>query len=1359
MLKVPSLFEPEARRHVKDMEHHVVAYEEIIEKRSFEKKGERHKEEGKEAEAESTINKERDDPKDYCEQKRKVAAPISIEDLFKPRSSEAGVDKSEIRRVLLYGNPGSGKTCISKAIAHKWALGAIWQELKAIYVVPVRRLNVSKAKGIRGEALEEVISQMCFKQKGSDVEFEELKTQVSDDLEMSSTLLVFDGLDEADDGTTDILSEVEKSECKLLVLTRPYNLRGIQKRVDCQFECLGFNDQQLRNYINKELQQDEASRLIHSLQQDQGMWETAHTPVTAHILCSLSKEHGTSIEDRRKRASMFQIYNSMTNFVWKRFEKKPEARRSNKTVIFRDLEKIAFEALRSGQILIEQRIVECCAASTNASEFFKESGFLLLVLEGQEYQFPHLTFQEYFAGRYIARILRQKGSDAEIRVLDFIRDGKYDTKRALTITFAMHAFAEGRSKQALDELLSIMDAQPVEVLGIRHLFLRMRVLEATLEEADEDEVEALAKDENTTALVRNASQLLESIIDHVLIRETVVEEFKNLPRILERFPRLLDDTVDGVKNILASSDYLTWKETAKITDVLKLARHSPKHSDEVTQFIFQKAEYVDRWCDPKECIRRVELVATHMPQYAGKILLTLVGKCNDEDEFVRRAAVDAIDRVAAVPSHADEYLPMLARKCNDENLRVRWAAVAAFACVAVAAPHRVAEHLPMLAIKCNDEEWLVRHSAVKAIDRVAAAAPQRVSEYLSTLASKCNDERFHVRQAALGAFGRVAAAASQHSGEYLTTLTCKFDDEEWLVRQAAVEAIIRVISAVPQRVGEYLLTLEKKFNDENTDVREAAVETISRVISAVPQRVGEYLPTLASKFNDEEWLVRQAAVEAIDRVAEAAPQHADEYLPMLASKFNDNEHWRVCQAAVAAFGRAAASAPQQAGEYLTKLAMMCVDINRHVRHSAVEAIGLFAAAAPQHAGEYFSTLAEKCDDFQWVVREAAVMAINHIAAAAPRHAGEYLPTLASKLNDEEWRVRWYAVEAIGRVVASAPQQADEYLTKLASKFNDEEWSVRLAAVKAISCVAEAAPQCVSEYLPTLASKLNDEEWRVRQAAVEAIGRVVAAVPQQVGEYLPKLARMCIDKNRHVCRSAVEAIGLFAAAAPQHAGEYLPTLASKLNDEKWRVRRDAVEAIGRVVAAAPQHAIEYLTTLASRFNDEEWSVRRAAVVAIGRVIAAPPHLTGELLSKLASGYDDDHKDVRRAAVESIGRVVSAAPHHAGDLLSTLAMGCKDEDSDVRFAAKKALESVKPEELVSSAISFPSTSEGGLLFFFVQSSFTRDLFAKSNVPFVLHTTSSQVIGKWDKKAIDMFIRYLRQACDKELPRLLENINIIE
>ena len=1098
------MFESEVHRHVKDMEHHVVVYEEIVENKRLEKKGERSKE-GEGTEVGSSTLQERDDLRDFCEQKRKIATPISIEDLFKPRSSKAAVGRSDIRRVLLYGNPGSGKTCISKAIAHRWALGEMLQEFEAIYMIPIRRVNITKAKGVRGEALREVVASICFDRKGSDAEFEELKTQVNDDLHMSSTLLMLDGLDEADEDARELLHEAEMGECRLLILTRPYNLQGLQKKVDCQFECLGFNDQQLRNYINKELQQDEASRLVRSLHQDRGMWETAHLPVMAHILCSLSREHGIAIEHQRKRASMFQIYGDMANFVWKRFKEKPERGMVNKDMVFGDLEKIAFEALRNGQILIEERIVEEHATSTNTTKIFKESGFLLFVLEGQHYQFPHLTFQEYFAGRFISRSLMIKQSREERQVLQFIQEGKYVQKYDLSIHFAANALARCTEENALHKMLSIINDQPIEVLGVQHFLLKMRVLEAILEGTNQEDLEDFLSNEKATKLAEGARQLLERTIDDVLICEIVIGEFQHFSCILENFPRILNQTIDEVKRLVAHSQQLTWMKMAKITNALKLAKHSSKHSDEMIQFVLKLADKVDSWCDPMEGIRRLESIATHVPQHAGMILSMLASWCDNEDTVVRRAAIEAVGRVVATaPQHAGDVLPTLLNRCSDES-------------------------------------WSVCPSAMETIGRVIAAAPQHAGEVLPTLARFCGHEYPDVRQAAMEAIGRVVAAAPQHAGELLPTLESWCSDERGsMVRRAAIEAIANVVAEAPQHAGKFLPMLESWCSDEDSVVRWTAMEGIDRVVSAAPWHADKVLPTFLSWCSDEDSVIRTTGIESIEDVVAQATNYAGDVLPILA-KTCDDEDTVVRRDATEAIGRVVAAAPQHAGELLHVLAKRCSEDHRIVRRAAIEAVGRIAAAAPQHAGEILPALAKGCSDEDEDVYRAAIEAVGRVVAAAPRHAGEVLPMLVSWCCDEDSAVRQTAIEAVGRVVAAAPRHAGEVLPMLVSWCCDEDSVVRQTAIEAVGRGAEEAPRQAGEVLSMLGSWCGDESSVVRRAATEAVGRVIEVVPQYAGELLQTLAKNCSDKELSVRNAARTAIKNVKPEKLVHSSiSFLPT---------------------------------------------------------------------------------------------------------------------------------------------------------------------------------------------------------------------------
>ena len=74
---------------------------------------------------------------------------------------------------------------------------------------------------------------------------EDLLAQVEHDLADPSMLLMLDGMDEASDHARELVSTVRKRSCKLLLLSRPYNMRDLERRVDVQVECLGFHDEQL----------------------------------------------------------------------------------------------------------------------------------------------------------------------------------------------------------------------------------------------------------------------------------------------------------------------------------------------------------------------------------------------------------------------------------------------------------------------------------------------------------------------------------------------------------------------------------------------------------------------------------------------------------------------------------------------------------------------------------------------------------------------------------------------------------------------------------------------------------------------------------------------------------------------------------------------------------------------------------------------------------------------------------------------------------------------------------------------------------------------------------------------------------
>ena len=1086
-LKVPSLFEAKVGKHVKNMEHHIVTYEKINTKKKARGIDERSGDiEGEDIEVGSCSIQEEDHPREYYEQKRRVTRPVALEDLFKARPSEKGVSKAGIRKVLLYGNPGSGKTCISKVIAHKWALGEMAQEFEAVYVVPIRRLKLDTFKCRQRKTLKEVVALMCFEKERSNAEMQDLLTQVDDDLDSPSTLLMFDGMDEADDDAAEFLLLAEKRSCKLLIMSRPYNLRELQTRVDFQVECLGFNDEQLRNFVHEELREDEAQGLINSLQENPALWEMAHIPVTSHVLCSLSKEHGTAFEGQRKKATMFQIYNDMTNFVWKRFGEKHEAETVNKVFVFEDLERIAFEALRSGQILIEEPIVESCATSTYTSRIFKESGFLLLVLEGHQYQFPHLTFEEYFAGRYIARNLRRKRSKEEKMVLEFVQRGKYNQMHALTISFAMHAYAKGRNKDALHEMLSIMDSQPVEVLGLQHFFLRMRVLSATLEEADGDDLEMIVNAEEALEVANGARKLLEGTIDNVPIRKMVVEKYEQVFWVLDGFPRILNETVEQVKRLLTSTRNLSENDEARIEDALKLARHSPKHITDIVHAFLQPMNNDEERHHPTEGIMRLVLVASGAPRIAGDLLPMLERVCSNEDSDVRHNAIEAIKSVVEVaPYLARDLIPILEMGMRDGDSDVRHNAMLAITVVVRKMPHLADDVMPLLERACIDRDSNECADAMEAIKSVVGVVPRLAKDLLSITEKQWSNKGIDTRADALRAAGSIVEVAPQLLSHFLSMLKKGCNDEESNIRRNAMEAAERIVRAAPQHAGDLLPLLEKGCMDRNSDVRRNAMWAASSVVEAAPSFAIDLAPMLMRGCADEHSGVRHNAIRALGKIAR--------WLPHLTS------------------------------DVIQILEKGCTDEHSGVRQNAIRAVGSVVESASHLAEEFLPMIEQGCNDDDFVVRRNVMRTVGKAVVASVHLASNLLPILERGCNDEHSNVRMHAMEGAGSVIDRAPQLAKDLFPMLKKGCNDEHSLVRQNAVKAIGSAIEAVPHISGQLLPIFQRLSTDEYACVRMNALRSMKNAVDAEPHLAVDLLPMLQQGCDDEDSSVRESARKAL--------------------------------------------------------------------------------------------------------------------------------------------------------------------------------------------------------------------------------------------
>jgi len=290
-------------------------------------------------------------------------------------------------------------------------------------LIPVRELSSNKygdSSMRKQRNIETAITNTCFPGE-CDESYEALRLQVQEDLDKESTLVVFDGLDEGEEMIRDMIESTSTKPCSVMVFSRSQNLQSERNLANVEVECIGFDNEQLVQFIQSETSSTE---LVEHLQRHLDVWVISHAPVVANILIFLYKTRKEDLISEEARFNMCLLYWKMSIQIWRRYIEKIDSS-ALRDLIFESLEEVAFHALKDGHIFIGQEIVHEVCRDRQTSNVLKDSGFLLLKRDCAYYQFPHLTFQEFFAGQFMAHSMISKEDGRKHEAVEFLKENKY----------------------------------------------------------------------------------------------------------------------------------------------------------------------------------------------------------------------------------------------------------------------------------------------------------------------------------------------------------------------------------------------------------------------------------------------------------------------------------------------------------------------------------------------------------------------------------------------------------------------------------------------------------------------------------------------------------------------------------------------------------------------------------------------------------------------------------------------------------------------------------------------------------------------------------------------------------------------
>ncbi len=326
------------------------------------------------------------------------------------------------RTVLIEGDPGKGKTTYCQKLAYDRANRLEEWDESFPEIELLLLLRCHDIKSNIWEAIEEQILPEDIDEETKQNIFKFIREN------QSKVLLVLDGLDEADPSTLSMYIKLAESrelpKCHIVFTSRHETGMKVRRYFDTLWEIVGFTEDDANSFIVKYFKDNEhlADRLLEEL----SLWsrlrdlrEMTSNPLNTALLCVLCEDFEGDLPTSRT-----QLYIEIVLCVLRRYENKRDLSSDSEDLIkvYKEelihLGHMALISLRKGELYIEER--ERSSNSTALSKF----GFLSVQAAGSRrkpclrYGFLHKSFQEFFAGFYLASKILSGEIDLDTVVTD-----------------------------------------------------------------------------------------------------------------------------------------------------------------------------------------------------------------------------------------------------------------------------------------------------------------------------------------------------------------------------------------------------------------------------------------------------------------------------------------------------------------------------------------------------------------------------------------------------------------------------------------------------------------------------------------------------------------------------------------------------------------------------------------------------------------------------------------------------------------------------------------------------------------------------------------------------------------------------
>ena len=332
------------------------------------------------------------------------------------------------RTVFIEGDPGMGKTTYCQKLAYDWATTQEnWDESFPIIVL----LLLLRCHDIKSD-IWEAIKEQLLPDEMDEVSKANFYKFIREN--QSKVLLVLDGLDEADQSKQELFVRLAQSKqlpnCLVLFTSRHESGKEVRCLCDTLWEIVGFAKKDAERFIRKYFGKGKhlAEKLLTEIQSRSDLRRLISNPLNTALLCILCEDFREDFP-----TSKAKLYIEITQCVLRRYQRKRGSLNpceSEDLIQVYEEDLLCLGKLALTSLLKGEPYIEGSAVTGGNTRALTKLGFLSLQAGGSRrkpclrYGFLHKSFQEFFAGFYLASKVVAGDTDLDIDVTDarFLRE-------------------------------------------------------------------------------------------------------------------------------------------------------------------------------------------------------------------------------------------------------------------------------------------------------------------------------------------------------------------------------------------------------------------------------------------------------------------------------------------------------------------------------------------------------------------------------------------------------------------------------------------------------------------------------------------------------------------------------------------------------------------------------------------------------------------------------------------------------------------------------------------------------------------------------------------------------------------------